>query len=102
MRTMLRGGAVWQLVWLITRRSQLQILPPLPLFSSSHPPRMAAQPSSLISANTVIRRQSHATVRVLCRLLAPVSGSHTNFHDKYAAVERPGSAAIQNKKKDAK
>jgi hypothetical protein len=26
-----RGGAVWQLVGLITRRSQVQILPPLPL-----------------------------------------------------------------------
>jgi hypothetical protein len=27
----LRGGAVWQLVGLITRRSQVQILPPLPI-----------------------------------------------------------------------
>src|SRR4249919_3725274 len=27
---LLRGGAVWQLVGLITRRSQVQILPPLP------------------------------------------------------------------------
>ena len=26
----LRGGAVWQLVGLITRRSQVRILPPLP------------------------------------------------------------------------
>src|ERR1700732_1380994 len=32
MRALLvRGGAVWQLVGLITRRSQVQILPPLPL-----------------------------------------------------------------------
>ena len=30
--TLLRGGAVWQLVGLITRRSQVQILPPLPDF----------------------------------------------------------------------
>src|SRR5690606_18298172 len=30
---LLRGGAVWQLVGLITRRSQVQILPPLPDFS---------------------------------------------------------------------
>ena len=31
MRALLvRGGAVWQLVGLITRRSQVQILPPLP------------------------------------------------------------------------
>ncbi len=28
---LLRGGAVWQLVGLITRRSQVQILPPLPV-----------------------------------------------------------------------
>src|SRR5579864_5426434 len=28
---LVRGGAVWQLVGLITRRSQVQILPPLPL-----------------------------------------------------------------------
>jgi hypothetical protein len=27
---LVRGGAVWQLVGLITRRSQVQILPPLP------------------------------------------------------------------------
>jgi hypothetical protein len=33
MRALLvRGGAVWQLVGLITRRSQVQILPPLPQF----------------------------------------------------------------------
>src|SRR4051812_28412529 len=31
---LLRGGAVWQLVGLITRRSQVQILPPLPLSTS--------------------------------------------------------------------
>ena len=29
---LMRGGAVWQLVGLITRRSQVQILPPLPGF----------------------------------------------------------------------
>src|SRR5690606_26038236 len=28
---LMRGGAVWQLVGLITRRSQVQILPPLPM-----------------------------------------------------------------------
>jgi hypothetical protein len=31
---LVRGGAVWQLVGLITRRSQVQILPPLPIFIS--------------------------------------------------------------------
>jgi hypothetical protein len=30
---LVRGGAVWQLVGLITRRSQVQILPPLPTFA---------------------------------------------------------------------
>ena len=30
--SLVRGGAVWQLVGLITRRSQVQILPPLPIF----------------------------------------------------------------------
>lgn len=30
MRHRMRGGAVWQLVGLITRRSQVRILPPLP------------------------------------------------------------------------
>src|SRR5690606_26505093 len=29
---LMRGGAVWQLVGLITRRSQVQFLPPLPCF----------------------------------------------------------------------
>ena len=28
---LVRGGAVWQLVGLITRRSEVQILPPLPI-----------------------------------------------------------------------
>src|ERR1700728_2812245 len=32
---LVRGGAVWQLVGLITRRSQVQILPPLPTSSAS-------------------------------------------------------------------
>src|SRR5579872_2699414 len=31
-----RGGAVWQLVGLITRRSQVQILPPLPIHTKIH------------------------------------------------------------------
>ena len=31
---LVRGGAVWQLVGLITRRSQVQILPPLPNLSA--------------------------------------------------------------------
>ncbi len=30
----LRGGAVWQLVGLITQRPQVQILPPLPVLQS--------------------------------------------------------------------
>ncbi len=40
--TLLRGGAVWQLVGLITRRSQVQILPPLP--HSARTKRRSGQP----------------------------------------------------------
>lgn len=40
----LRGGAVWQLVGLITRRSQVQILPPLPT-SLLYPPSLFENPS---------------------------------------------------------
>ena len=37
---LVRGGAVWQLVGLITRRSQVQILPPLPImFGPDKAPR---------------------------------------------------------------
>src|ERR1039457_1250145 len=32
-KIVMRGGAVWQLVGLITQRSQVQILPPQPIFS---------------------------------------------------------------------
>ena len=35
----MRGGAVWQLVGLITRRSQVQILPPLPALDGEKAPR---------------------------------------------------------------
>ena len=38
MLNLVRGGAVWQLVGLITRRSQVQILPPLPTFNSYRKP----------------------------------------------------------------
>src|SRR5699024_1195567 len=31
-----RGGAVWKLVWLITQRSQVQILPPQPIYYQVH------------------------------------------------------------------
>src|SRR5688572_17506290 len=36
---LMRGGAVWQLVGLITRRSQVQILPPLPASAGERPLR---------------------------------------------------------------
>src|SRR6185312_13318898 len=45
-RSLLRGGAVWQLVGLITRRSQVQILPPFPSVS----PRTGLFPFSLRGA----------------------------------------------------
>src|SRR6185437_3527295 len=40
---LVRGGAVWQLVGLITRRSQVQILPPLPHLT---------QPAALAAASS--------------------------------------------------
>src|SRR6185437_15652298 len=40
---LVRGGAVWQLVGLITRRSQVQILPPLPISLVSISARSRAQ-----------------------------------------------------------
>jgi hypothetical protein len=43
---LVRGGAVWQLVGLITRRSQVQILPPLPLSLSLISLRLRCQPAS--------------------------------------------------------
>jgi hypothetical protein len=50
----LRGGAVWQLVGLITRRSQVQILPPLPLHLPTCSKRIARRaarlPGSLASS----------------------------------------------------
>ena len=39
--TPVRGGAVWQLVGLITRRSQVQILPPLPMHNANGDPWVA-------------------------------------------------------------
>src|SRR6185437_8142013 len=44
----MRGGAVWQLVGLITRRSQVQILPPLP-------PRLA----QVVSVRAVVEKCGH-------------------------------------------
>ena len=43
---LVRGGAVWQLVGLITRRSQVQILPPLP---TKHQTRAIPETGSLFS-----------------------------------------------------
>src|SRR3546814_1590147 len=37
-RLLMRGGAVWQLVGLITRRSQVQILPPIPPYRGRRKP----------------------------------------------------------------
>src|SRR5690606_17915231 len=51
-RSLLRGGAVWQLVGLITRRSQVQILPPLPVSGVAAPtgPPAQALPRSCLAA----------------------------------------------------
>src|SRR5207253_11434478 len=48
MRALLvRGGAVWQLVGLITRRSQVQILPPLPT-NSTFPGLRSSAPAFIV------------------------------------------------------
>jgi hypothetical protein len=43
-RSLMRGGAVWQLVGLITRRSQVQILPPLPGLKKASSARLFSWP----------------------------------------------------------
>jgi hypothetical protein len=50
-----RGGAVWQLVGLITRRSQVQILPPQP--------NTRAYPSNLVSPLVLLKYFLHDPVR---------------------------------------
>src|SRR5438105_15106129 len=75
MRALLvRGGAVWQLVGLITRRSQVQILPPLPFAtvctdlhrvaasgtSCTHPARWSKSASVLATAAFRPRATGHA------------------------------------------
>src|SRR5690349_22703223 len=58
---LLRGGAVWQLVGLITRRSQVQILPPLP------PPLASKAPWSLFRLRrpglVIVRFDDHAGIQ---------------------------------------
>jgi hypothetical protein len=61
----MRGGAVWQLVGLITRRSQVQILPPLPNISARAPAQMT------------IRRSRQRGRRFRLRRSHPVPGSGT-------------------------
>src|SRR5690348_995383 len=67
----LRGGAVWQLVGLITRRSQVQILPPLPLdptaFSSAAGARFqwATRPPPASGTSRIFPRYSRKKTRAL-------------------------------------
>ena len=64
----MRGGAVWQLVGLITRRSQVQILPPLPtVFDKKAPP--GAFLLGVIQARDMSRQ---AIVARLEELTAPI------------------------------
>src|SRR3546814_4936808 len=58
----MRGGAVWQLVGLITRRSQVQILPPLPAFRGRRKASTEAffdgDKSGLVEARFMPRRRN--------------------------------------------
>src|SRR3546814_19974004 len=61
-RLLMRGGAVWQLVGLITRRSQVQILPPLPAFRGRRKASTEAffdgDKSGLVEARLMHRRRN--------------------------------------------
>src|SRR3546814_14903794 len=61
-RLLMRGGAVWQLVGLITRRSQVQILPPLPAFRGRRKASTEAffdgDKSGLVEARLMPRRRN--------------------------------------------
>src|SRR3546814_873723 len=61
-RLLMRGGAVWQLVGLITRRSQVQILPPLPAFRGRRKASTEAffdgDKSGLVEARFMPRRRN--------------------------------------------
>src|SRR5690606_38133310 len=62
-----RGDAVWQLVGLITRRSQVQILPPLPLLSAPLLPNAARG----VSFKAQPRTPAGSRGRIPHRYLAP-------------------------------
>jgi hypothetical protein len=63
---LVRGGAVWQLVGLITRRSQVQILPPLPITSiGNSAPEAEAVPVKLASFEALAKALDAAGARYL-------------------------------------
>src|SRR5439155_22738581 len=78
MRALLvRGGAVWQLVGLITRRSQVQILPPLPL-PKSIVLAVETQPAWVRARRAADRKGSALTRKPLSAISEPdvqLSGS---------------------------
>ena len=81
---LLRGGAVWQLVGLITRRSQVQILPPLPTLARSPSEQMHEGSSELPARHRALepggfrRRTSLSIDRALSGL---PSGPSAIFRD---------------------
>ena len=77
---LVRGGAVWQLVGLITRRSQVQILPPLP---TRHQTRAIPETESLFSFQGLQRRAQLAPTR--CKVYHQRAGG---ISDGWLCMER--------------
>ena len=77
---LVRGGAVWQLVGLITRRSQVQILPPLP---TRHQTRAIPETGSLFSFQGPQRRAQLAPTR--CKVYHQRAGG---ISDGWLCMER--------------
>ena len=83
----MRGGAVWQLVGLITRRSQVQILPPLPSSRDGdlqiHRRARARESRSKLSQSSVIGKGPNGPFVVSgIWFFVPVSRSGYNVTDK--------------------
>src|SRR5690606_36176936 len=96
---LVRGGAVWQLVGLITRRSQVQILPPLPIprDADENPPMGAdssfrarsfsviALLSLLLCAGTSVKAADPTGARALIPVMI-LDGESNPYHDWQAAT----------------
>src|SRR5579859_4956246 len=112
-----RGGAVWQLVGLITRRSQVQILPPLPTKSETAPifrtapfffalvsalssllrcPQRVARPSSLIERASKSPARDIGKIFCECdaaRMLLRSSAGRVKLPARYFHATRHGATS---------